>query len=213
MAIQRQARAEATRQSIIRAAVELFGEVGYGDTDMTDVVARAKTSGGTCYYYFPTKSSLAAAVIEQANAGIAAEMAPIWASDEPAMLDLITATFRFIAITENDPVVRVGYQLRQAVRQISEAGATSFADTEVVFATCIRGGIRDGHIRADVTAKEPAYTLFAALVGCRLLSDARSEDPFARMAQVWRTVLQSIATDEGLPVLMRRVRAESRKRT
>ena len=47
MAIQRQARAEATRQSIIRAAVELFGEVGYGDTDMTDVVARAKTSGGT----------------------------------------------------------------------------------------------------------------------------------------------------------------------
>lgn len=85
------------------------------------------------------------------------------------MLNLIAATFRFIAITENDPVVRVGYQLRQAVRQISEAGATSFADTEVVFATCIRGGIRDGHIRADVTAKEPAYTLFAALVsvaGC-----------------------------------------------
>lgn len=44
---------------------------GYGDTT-TDVVARAKTSGGTCYYYFPTKSSLADAVIEQANAGIAA---------------------------------------------------------------------------------------------------------------------------------------------
>lgn len=213
MAIPRQARAEATRQSIINAAVELFAEVGYGETDMTDVVAHAKTSGGTCYYYFPTKSSLADAIIEQANAGIAAAMTPIWESDGPQMLQLITATFRFIAATENDPVIRVGYQLRQAVRQISEAGANSFADTEVVFASAIRGGVRDGHVRAEVSAKEPAYTLFAGLVGCRLLSDARSEDPFARLAQVWRTVLQSIATDDGLPVLMRRVRAESRKRT
>lgn len=95
-----------------------FGEVGYGDTDMTDVVrvprraAEPATITSPPSRRLPTPSSS-----DKVNAGIAAEMAPIWASDEPAMLDLITATFRFIVvITENDPVVRVGYQLRQAVR-------------------------------------------------------------------------------------------------
>ena len=96
----RQARAEVTRRAIIDAAVELFGDSGYGDTDMTEVVERANTTGGTCYYYYhPTKSSLAATIIEEANAGIAAAMGPIWESEAPHMHRLIAATFRFIAVT------------------------------------------------------------------------------------------------------------------
>ena len=66
-----QARAEVTRQVIIDAGVELFGSVGYGDTDMIDVINRANTTKGTCYYHFPTKKALAVAIIEQSNHRIA----------------------------------------------------------------------------------------------------------------------------------------------
>ena len=211
--VARQARAQATRQSLINAAVQLFSEVGYGDTDMIDVIERANTTKGTCYYYFPTKGSLAAAIIEQSNAGIAAAMGPIWESGAPWMHKLIAATFRFIAVTEADDIVRVGYQLRQAMRQITQTGATGFGDTEAVFASTIRGAVCDGHARADINPNEAAYTLFAALVGCRLLSDALDVDPFERLAQAWRTLLRSIAPEGALVELNRVVRAESRKRT
>lgn len=208
----RQARAEATRQTIIDAAVQLFGEIGYADTDMTDVVERANTTGGTCYYYFPTKSALAAAIIEEANRGIAAAMAPVWESEAPHMHRLITATFRFIAVTENDPIVRVGYQLRQATRHLSQAEAGGFGDTEVVFASSIKRAVREGHARPDINPREAAYTLFAALVGCRLLADAFDDDPFERLAQAWRTTLRSIAPEDALPALNRFVRAKARER-
>nr|MCW1957238.1 TetR/AcrR family transcriptional regulator [Mycobacterium sp.] len=208
----RQARAEATRQSLIVAAVELFGEVGYGDTDMIDVIERAKATKGTCYYYFPSKRSLAAAIIEQANAGIAAAMAPIWESEAPPMHRLIMATFRFVAVTESDPIVRVGYQLRQAMNQISEAGAKSYANTESVFASALKGAAADGHVRPEVNPKEAAYTLFTALVGCRLLCDAFDESPFVRLTQVWRTFLRSVAPEDVIDELTRVVRAEAKRR-
>lgn len=210
--VQRQARAEVTRQSIIAAAVELFAAVGYGDTDMIDVIERAGIAKGTCYYYFPTKNTLAAAIIEQSNAGIAAAMGPIWECHAPAMHRLIMATFRFVAITESDPVVRVGYQLRQAMNQISDVGAKSYANTESVFTSALKRAVTDGHVRADVNLREAAYSLFAGLVGCRLLCDAFAENPFDRLAQVWRAFLRSVAPEEALPELNRLVRAEARKR-
>lgn len=209
--VPRQARAEATRQSIVLAGVDLFGDVGYGDTDMIDVIEHAGTTKGTCYYYFPTKSSLAEAIIEQANLRIAGSMGDIWESDAPSMHKLITATFRFIAITEYDPVVGVGYQLRQAMRQVSAAGAKGFGDTEVVFASAIKRAIADGHARSDVNHREAAYTLFAALTGCRLLADAFSDNPFDRLAEAWRTLLCAIAPEEAVAGLKRYVRAASRK--
>jgi AcrR family transcriptional regulator len=206
----RQARAEATRQSIIDAAVELFGDVGYGDTDMIDVIEQAGTTKGTCYYYFPTKESLAAALIEQSNMRIAAEMAPIWESDAPPMHKLIKATFGFLALTESDDIVRVGYQLRQALRQVSPAGPKGFGDTHVIFASAIKRAVADGHARPGINAREAAHTLFAALVGCRLLADALGEDPIERLEQAWRTLLLSIAPDDAVAALRRYVRSTAR---
>lgn len=205
--VPRQARAEATRQSIVVAGVALFDDVGYGDTDMIDVIERAGTTKGTCYYYFPTKGSLALAIIEQSNLRIAGAMGDIWESDAPSMHKLIAATFRFIAVTENDPIARVGYQLRQANRQISTAGGGGFGDTEVVFASAIRRAVAAGHARPDVNDREAAVTLFAALTGCRLLADVFDHDPFDRLAQSWRTLLKSIAPTDALPGLNRYVRS------
>jgi AcrR family transcriptional regulator len=83
--VPQQDRAEATRRRIVAAGVALFGEVGFGMVDMVDVIARAGVSKGACYYHFPTKQSLAAAIIDESNARIAAAIAPIWESEAPAL--------------------------------------------------------------------------------------------------------------------------------
>lgn len=208
--VARQARAVATRQAIIDAGVEVFGDVGYGDTDMTDVVRRANTSGGTCYYYFPTKSSLAEAIVEQANLKIAAAVGSLWDSDAPTLHKIITATYRFIAVTENDPIARVGYQLRQNVRRLSRVQSGGAGDTHVLFAAGIKRAVADGHVRADVNHREAGQALVAAVVGSRLLADAFGDDPFERMTASWRTILRAIAPEDALPALNRYVRKVAR---
>lgn len=55
------------RARIVGAATELFAERGYQATLLRDVVARAGTSIGNCYFYFPNKEALLAAVVEQTS--------------------------------------------------------------------------------------------------------------------------------------------------
>ena len=60
-----QARAEATRQRILDAAVELFSELGYGETGLADVLQRAGVSKGAFYYHFSSKDDLWSAAVDR----------------------------------------------------------------------------------------------------------------------------------------------------
>lgn len=211
--VPQQDRAEATRRRIVGAAVELFGDAGFGMVDMVDVIALAGVSKGACYYHFPTKQSLAAAIIEESNARIAAAMAPLWESEAPAMHRLIIATFRFLELVETDATARIGYQLRQSLRESRAPGTRYQGDTEVVFTDRLKKAMRDGHVRADINPEHTAYTLFTSLVGCQLLAEPFGDDPLKRFAEVWEFVLRAIATDEHLPALEEVVRTASRTQT
>ena len=47
-----------TKDRIVNAAWELFHEKGYENTTVEDIIAAAKTSKGTFYYYFDRKETL-----------------------------------------------------------------------------------------------------------------------------------------------------------
>ena len=157
--------------------------------DMVDVIARAGVSKGACYYHFPSKHSLAAAIIDESNARIAAALGPIWESEAPALHLLIRATFRFLALVQADDTVRIGYHLRQSLRQNRDPGPRQFGDTEVVFSGALQQAVRDGHLNADTNLTQTAYTLFTALVGCQLLAEPFGDDPLIRFAEVWELSL------------------------
>ncbi len=209
--VPQQDRAEATRRRIVSAGVALFGDAGFGMVDMVDVISLAGVSKGACYYHFPTKQSLAAAIVEESSARIAAAMAPIWESAAPAMHRLIIATFRFLELVETDDTTRIGYQLRQAVKQNGEPGTRHFADTEMVFRDALKRAVKDGHLRADTNVSQTAYTLLTALVGCQLLAEPFGDAPRTRFAGVWEVVLRGISTDDRLSALEQVVRSASRK--
>lgn len=58
---------EAKRQEILKAAADVFREVGYERATMSDIRARIGGSKATLYNYFPSKESLLLEVMHQAR--------------------------------------------------------------------------------------------------------------------------------------------------
>lgn len=67
------ARGEATRQAILRAAIERFGREGYRTTSVADIARDAEVGGTVPYAYFPNKEALFLAAIDTDAAGIISE--------------------------------------------------------------------------------------------------------------------------------------------
>jgi TetR/AcrR family transcriptional repressor of nem operon len=66
---------EGTRGRILDAAADEFQNRGYHATSMHDIMRIAGVPGGSVYHYFPTKKSLALAVIKER---VAANLAETW---------------------------------------------------------------------------------------------------------------------------------------
>lgn len=56
----------ANRAAILDAALQLFGELGYGAATVRDIVRRTDLATGTFYNYFPDKESVLRALVEDA---------------------------------------------------------------------------------------------------------------------------------------------------
>src|SRR4051795_859207 len=61
----REAEAQATRDELVRAALELFSERGYAEVGTEEIVARAKVPRGALYHHFADKRDLFRAVFER----------------------------------------------------------------------------------------------------------------------------------------------------
>src|SRR5919204_4696406 len=66
----REAEAQATREALIRAALELFTKRGYAEVGTEEVVARAKVTRGALYHHFTDKRDLFRAVFERVEADL-----------------------------------------------------------------------------------------------------------------------------------------------
>jgi AcrR family transcriptional regulator len=195
-----QARAEAMRQAIIDAAVDLFNEVGYGETGLTDIINRAGVTKGAFYYHFPTKESVAAAIIEQAEARKRDALLRLASSPSSALENLIRVSFAVAEMIEQDKLVRVGNLLRQALTQVSSAALDTFrTPSRSLPETVIKNAIAEGDLFDDLDADDVMHTLWAAVLGTRLLADATGDDVYARLAQVWTVILRGIVPPQKLP--------------
>jgi AcrR family transcriptional regulator len=194
-----QARAEATRRRIVDAAVTLFSEHGYGDTGLADVMQRAEISKGAFYYHFESKEALASAIIDEGISRLLDTFRDVTAAPAPALENTVRATFRLAHMTQNDDLARIANQLRQALSQVSGAGAKTYVYATQGFLDQVEKAVAEGDVRADIAPGDVAETICAGVLGCHLLSDAMGDDPFARLARTWRVLLRSIVSDDALP--------------
>ena len=76
---------EAKRQAILKAAAEIFREVGFERASMSEIRARIGGSKATLYNYFPSKEKLFFEVMSQATE---LELGAITAALNPEAVDL-----------------------------------------------------------------------------------------------------------------------------
>ena len=100
-----QARAEATRRRIIDSAVDLFDELGYGETGLADVLQRAGVSKGAFYYHFDSKEAVAIAIIDEYRRRVKEAVHERSDPHAPALESMIVATFTSAATIEARGVV------------------------------------------------------------------------------------------------------------
>lgn len=190
------------RQTIIDAAVALFGNLGYRNTGMHHIVERAKVTKDACYRHFPNKEAVAVAIIAEADVRTDDVMIGAMSSPASALENLIVATLVVTDMMERDSLVRVANLLRQTLTQVSSAAPdTSSTSFLSIPETAIRAAIVDGDLLDDIDVDAVAHTIRAAVLGTRLLSDAPADAVFARIAQVWRVILRGNVPPQKLPYL------------
>lgn len=186
-----QARAEATRRRIIDSAVDLFDELGYGETGLADVLQRAGVSKGAFYYHFDSKEAVAVAIIEDYRRRNTEAVTAQMDLSAPVLDRIMVATFTSAAILESDRTARVGNQLLQALGQVSSVGARVYTEWTAEFIGNTTKAIEKIGVRDGVEAGEVAGAMWAGVLGCHLLSSALGDDPYVRLAQAWRAMVRS----------------------
>lgn len=188
----RQARAEATRRRIIDSAVDLFTELGYGETGLADVLQRAGVSKGAFYYHFDSKESVAAAIIEEFTLRSMESMRTRVDSSLPLLDQIIVATFVAAEMLETDKTSRLGNQLLQSLGQVSTTAVTVYRAWSREFTGALAKGIEAAGLRQGPDAVEAAEAAWAGVLGSHLLSSAFNDDPYARLAAVWQSMMRPL---------------------
>ena len=188
-----QARAEATRRKIIETAVELFGEIGYGETGLADVLQRAGVSKGAFYYHFDSKEAVATAIIDEFNNRAVAAVAGNFDSAAPNLDGIIKSTFAVQGLMHRDPTTQIGQKLAQALNQVISAGSRVYAGWTVAFVEMADGVAQAGGLRPDVDPVDVGEAIWAGVLGSHLVSAACGDDPYVRLARSWRLLVLSTA--------------------
>ena len=188
-----QARAEATRRKIIETAVELFGQIGYGETGLADVLQRAGISKGAFYYHFDSKEAVATAIIDEFNNRAVTAVEENFDPAAPTLDGIMKSTFAVQALMHRDPTTQIGQKLSQALNQVSSAGARVYTGWTAAFVEMAGGVARAGGLRPDVDPVDVGEAIWAGILGSHLVSAACGDDPYVRLARSWRVLVLSIA--------------------
>ncbi len=185
-----QARAEATRRRIIDSAVDLFIELGYGETGLADVLQRAGVSKGAFYYHFDSKEAVAAAIIAEFDRRVGAAIDEHYDAASPSLESIVAGTFAVQALMHTDRMTQVGHTLCQALHQISTASAQVYLGWTERFTDMVKSAVAAGELSGDVHPEELADAIWTGMLGCNLISAAIGDDPYARLARSWRVFLR-----------------------
>jgi AcrR family transcriptional regulator len=183
---------EVTRQALLYAARELFGERGYAETSIDEVARAAKVTKGALYHHYDGKQELFGAVYEQVKREVSELAATAFLEPDP--WEDLCAGCHAMLDAHLDP----------AVRRILLHDAQAVLDADTIRrvenrygAVVLRGALRRA-IRARVIQPLPLKTLALMLTGAILegcMAIAHANDPNQARRDVG-TVLNSLL--EGL---------------
>ncbi|MFE1753804.1 ScbR family autoregulator-binding transcription factor [Streptomyces anandii] len=186
----RQERAIRTRRAILEAAGAVFDEHGYTSATIAMVLERAAVTKGALYFHFPSKESLAQAVLD--------EQVPLGAvPQQPCKLqEIIDTTFVVGHRLLGSALLRGGVRL--TVDQCAPPGVDHtgpFLRWAEHLAGLMRQAGERGELLPTVEPRDTAELLVGAFAGIQLMSRALTcrADLGHRISALWGHVLPGIA--------------------
>ena len=189
----REAEALATRDALIKAALELFTKRGYAGVGTEEIVARAKVTRGALYHHFDDKRALFRAVFERVEAGLMERIgSTMEAADDPWEL-MVTGMRSFLDACEEPAVKRIALTDAPSV-----LGWQEWREIDNRHGLGLTRAALQGAVDADVLrpiAVEPMAHLFVAALSEAAFVIAHADYPRKARAEVEEALLQLV---EGL---------------
>jgi len=194
----KQARAVQTRRSIVEAAASVFAEYGYERAATSEILRRANVTKGAMYFHFPSKESLAQAIMDEQTGLVRVEhrLSPLQS--------IIDITHQFAHVLRHDALARAGTRL--SIEGVFFNGTHPWGDWFDLTAGLLAEGQKQGEVLPQVVPRETAEFVVATFTGVQLVSEAinRRADLRGRVAVMWRHILPSVAH----PAAISRLRPE-----
>ncbi|WP_405871071.1 MULTISPECIES: ScbR family autoregulator-binding transcription factor [unclassified Streptomyces] len=194
----KQARALQTRRSIVEAAASVFAEYGYERAATSEILRRANVTKGAMYFHFPSKESLAQAIMDEQTGLVNVELRL------SPLQSIIEITHQFAHVLRHDALARAGTRL--SIEGVFFNGTHPWGDWFDLTTRLLTEGQEQGEVLPQVVPRETAEFIVATFTGVQLVSEAvnRRADLRGRVAVMWRHILPSIAH----PAAIARLRPE-----
>lgn len=179
----RQRRPETRPSEILAAALALFSEHGFSATRMEDVAARAGISKGAIYLYFPDKTALLKALVQQAIGGqisMAARMVDqVQGPVTPLISQLLLMFAQRIATTDIPSIIKLVISESRAHPDIGKY----YLDNVILVAMPIIEGLLEKGIASGEFRILDSKLTVKCLIGPMLLG------------AIWRSVFQPLGAE------------------
>jgi AcrR family transcriptional regulator len=155
----------ATRERIVREALELFGRHGFGSTTVDAIVARADVAKGTFFNYFPRKEAILAHLLDarlRAAVSNASDLLSVAIPVRDKLLDLFGEAASGL---EDDPPHTRVLVAEEAARALSPAARHEYVrHWNLLLEELIAQGRRSGEFRARIEPQRARVVLNAIYV-------------------------------------------------
>jgi AcrR family transcriptional regulator len=208
-----QARSETTRQKLLDAAIDLFGEVGYAAAGLGEIIERAGMTKGALYHHFDSKEALATAIIEQGTNLTRDAFRHVCESSSPALENLIHGVFIVADLLVSDKTARTAEQLTRGLAEFNSAASRAWSGLLDSMTTQARRASAEDDLWEGVDPDVVTEAILNTMLGALLLSKtADGIDHIERLTRSLELFLPAIVTDTALPYFREFLARESLRR-
>ncbi len=213
----RQVRSEATRQKILDAAIDVFGEVGYAAAGWGTIIERTGMTKGALYHHFDSKESLASSIIEAGSDTVLNTFRNVCGSSSPGLENLLHGSFTIVEVLSSDKMAGAAERLASALSGFNGAASRFYANLVLEMAQESRRAIKEGDFRDDIDPDVLSGSIVGAIFGMRLVTGAiaghgkmgeAADGLTARLRQIWELLLPGVVSEASLPYFQQYLQRE-----
>ncbi|WP_402469457.1 ScbR family autoregulator-binding transcription factor [Isoptericola aurantiacus] len=194
------------RAAVLEGAASVFEQYGYGQSSLKLITQSSGATTGSVYFYFPTKESIALAVIEEQNARTLAGFGEIIARHRG--MDVLFRASRAVAdALLTDVVVRAGIRLSLEQGTLAVPTAEFYRRWIDGLIAPLQDAVDVGDVVTSIPLPDLAETLIPYFTGVHVVSDVLSgrADLYRRLRTMWHLVVHSIGAADRQERLLARV--------